>query len=855
MSELQVPDFRYASDFQNWVTELDDKQIQSWTAKDWNNMYEKLDAFVGNSAEIEDDVARVYPLYKGWEAENILEAKRQKFLDSPMNLACMAKLNSNYCPEKKQIELMRKMADDAAEKLVEEYRKTGVADLADINIPSVRNRDNSVWQDALATMDGIVYDQTQIPDKLYDNGQNINNYRSMIDISDKLDGGGLGGTNYAYRKPVVNFSRESLYGLQTGQHVGWHEFAHAHLQQPKDLGNAGKDILPVEKFGKDLEGFGEDFYKLMKYNNGYYVNMNRVNEVRNSRYSYMLTKRALHGYNGYDKQPMEWFSDYYANRAEHKFRELTGQKSEKSAQCVADFLARDANLRTPDKSFYANGKVNLVYGARGNMDLDAVEKNIRSSFKNARVRLKKNVHVTRTADGINVEVSSKYAIRKDIKRLESVNRVERAKRDQIKRGNDDALDPRKSERFRRRLARSAMDDVQTKTAENVAKLESRLAERGGRSVSHVPYQAVSQGLAEQSKIKAEAAKANAKFEAAVEDAVNQGVKEAEKSSAQAAEDATKLALKEQAKAAEKETAQAAEAAAARVAEKEAAEKAEKEAAKAAEKSATKSVLKEQAKNVAKKVGQGVVNTAKSAGNAALKANAAYDKAFDKIVEKGTEKINNSTVGKAYNKAAEKVAESKIGKGAAKVASQAAQKVATTTVGKAAGKVVAKTVGTAVGKSVLKKIPGVSAAAGAYFAYDRLKNGDWKGACGEMASGIAGCFPGLGTAASVAIDAGLAAKDIHQAVKESKNQTAQNKSNNQSQQKTSAKTAGTQTAQNKSTNTQQKKTAPKDLSKQIAQRTEQQLKDQKASQNSTQKTTQQTNVSANQIAQTQQNSRA
>ena len=71
----------------------------------------------------------------------------------------------------------------------------------------------------------------------------------------------------------------------------------------------------------------------------------------------------------------------------------------------------------------------------------------------------------------------------------------------------------------------------------------------------------------------------------------------------------------------------------------------------------------------------------------------------------------------------------------------------------------------VGKSVLKKIPLVSLGAGAYFAWDRIRNGDWKGACGELASGTLGCFPGLGTAASTAIDVSLAAKDISQVVTE------------------------------------------------------------------------------------------
>ena len=65
------------------------------------------------------------------------------------------------------------------------------------------------------------------------------------------------------------------------------------------------------------------------------------------------------------------------------------------------------------------------------------------------------------------------------------------------------------------------------------------------------------------------------------------------------------------------------------------------------------------------------------------------------------------------------------------------------------------------------------------------------------------FPGIGTAASVAIDVGLATNDINNAVKENKKQTAQ--------------------AQSKPKAQQQKKVAPKDLSKQVAERTEQKKK--------------------------------
>jgi hypothetical protein len=74
----------------------------------------------------------------------------------------------------------------------------------------------------------------------------------------------------------------------------------------------------------------------------------------------------------------------------------------------------------------------------------------------------------------------------------------------------------------------------------------------------------------------------------------------------------------------------------------------------------------------------------------------------------------------------------------------------------AGKLGAK----AAGKSLLKKIPGVSILAGLGFGAQRALQGDFVGAGGEVLSGVAGTVPGLGTAASVAIDAGLAARDLN-----------------------------------------------------------------------------------------------
>ena len=79
--------------------------------------------------------------------------------------------------------------------------------------------------------------------------------------------------------------------------------------------------------------------------------------------------------------------------------------------------------------------------------------------------------------------------------------------------------------------------------------------------------------------------------------------------------------------------------------------------------------------------------------------------------------------------------------------------------KVGGKFTGKAGAKLLGKSLLKKIPGIGLLAGVGFGLSRALKGDFAGAALELASGAASTIPGLGTAASVAIDAGLAARDV------------------------------------------------------------------------------------------------
>ena len=95
------------------------------------------------------------------------------------------------------------------------------------------------------------------------------------------------------------------------------------------------------------------------------------------------------------------------------------------------------------------------------------------------------------------------------------------------------------------------------------------------------------------------------------------------------------------------------------------------------------------------------------------------------------------------KTATKAAERGVAKEAVKVEEKAVEKVASKSLG----------------KSLLKKLPVIGLVAGGLFAAQRALSGDYAGASMELASGAASTIPGVGTAASLGIDAALAAKDL------------------------------------------------------------------------------------------------
>jgi len=128
-------------------------------------------------------------------------------------------------------------------------------------------------------------------------------------------------------------------------------------------------------------------------------------------------------------------------------------------------------------------------------------------------------------------------------------------------------------------------------------------------------------------------------------------------------------------------------------------------------------------------------------------------------------LGAETAGKAAETAAPAV--SKIAETAGKAAETAAPAVSkiAETAGKAAetaapaASKASKFLSKIGGKALVKKIPFIGLAAGLGFAANRAMKGDYLGAAMEAGSGILGTVPGIGTGASLAVDAALAAKDL------------------------------------------------------------------------------------------------
>ena len=99
---------------------------------------------------------------------------------------------------------------------------------------------------------------------------------------------------------------------------------------------------------------------------------------------------------------------------------------------------------------------------------------------------------------------------------------------------------------------------------------------------------------------------------------------------------------------------------------------------------------------------------------------------------------------------------------AEIAEEIGRKIAAMLAAKTAAKAATKGGSSGVSKYAAKSVPILGLAVGIGFGVWRYCKGDMAGAGLEVMSGAAACVPGTGTATSLAIDAGLIARDVYTA---------------------------------------------------------------------------------------------
>lgn len=344
MSEIDVPEFGEMRDFRNWANRLSDKEIQSWKTKDWLKMYENLDKIALRGTDIEQDYLK----------EGLI------------------KLYRNYRLEEADFRSMREVGKKIGHNLAEQNL---MVDLAGVNVKNqYTNGSREIFAEAA---DKAVYGTTLYPTS---QGTPLNDYKvsgSKIMVFDSEKELGLNGGAWKFDeyKSIVSISDATNNDVFATTPI--HESVHAQMQT---LRSGQKEAL--QKLGvRPQEAFSEDFYKLLQYNDKYYVS----NTTQTTLYSDLERKlesgeitakefdrlNSKQVFKGYAKQPLETQAEIIGVSAEHYYRQETGQLSERAARSFTDVFG------TPQFAKYnSNGGIDLTFQVQNKESVDNLIKTL-----------------------------------------------------------------------------------------------------------------------------------------------------------------------------------------------------------------------------------------------------------------------------------------------------------------------------------------------------------------------------------------------------------------------------------------------------------------------------------------------
>ena len=718
---LVVPDFDSMIEFRNWANDFDDNVVRQFSKKDWLKIYDKIEDFLKNNKNFDNlyqenktDFMKNSGINVSPEAlknpEIDLALKRIYFMEGEGGRG-LCLLNRNFTFEENDFQLIRKLGKEAGQIYAEH---NSIQTPLELGIKTKLNGTDKLLNET-RRMNGIVVAQTVYYDKLFEGKYPF----AKVVLDENMAHNGLAemyNNSFGLKLNPHKVREDAI-------HIGFHEGAHLHMQ----ASHVRQAQLLTEGI-KAVEGFDDDFYKLMQMNSLYYVSQQRAIRDLNPDLANYLTPNQMYSlslrhHNSYHKQPKEKFSELYGIEAERTYRRITKNYSERNAFLLNDVIKGLPMVGEPEYILKTEKGINLYYKSE-NLSPEMMEKTIKDRLANADDDFVEALNIEKTFDGcVKLEASSDWEFGKKLKKFMKTPAP---------------LPPMPSLSNEELKEKSAEDKgMNSKNAKSNLEVEkNQRVESAKNRVRSVIASVEGGGLGNVSESKL----------ALLVEAKSKEVHEAF-----AQIDYTEEIgdLKEQAK-----------------------QSIEKMQERLSVRGGNNEVKKKENKE-AKAKKNGVISKAKE-------ANDKFDNAIDRIIDKGSKKLNNTKVGKAYQKIEDKVLNSKAVKKAdgvkekalkwgkdkvlglfkSKNGAKAVSKTTTKTASKVATKTAAKVGGKAVMKSIVKKIPFVSVVAGVGFGVERCFKGEWAQAGGEVLSGVLGCFPGLGTAASVAVDAGLAASDIY-----------------------------------------------------------------------------------------------
>lgn len=724
---MRVPDFGSMVEFRDWARAFNEKEIRKFSKKDWLNIYDKIDEFVKNNKEFDKlyqeqaeefiKNSGINVSHEALEKPEINLAIKKRFFVEKEGGDGLSILNRNFAFDEEDFNLIRKLAKNAGEQYA---NRSNIQTPLEFELAIKQNSGNRVLSEA-QIMNTATISQTNYFEKVMEGNYPLTD----VKFDEHLLADAVAVAKSDALELVLN---PDALGENTILNV-FHESAHLHLQNIHS-----KQQNWLNEGVKAVGDFDDDFYKLMQRNLQYYIDPQRMARDIPPELNDMFSPKMVHHiklrtFNSYHKQPMEKFSQLYGVEAERVYRNITKNYSERNAVKFNNMIRCISEIGEPKKVAKTQQGVNLYYKS-DNISGEELEKIVKERLGNVDKNFAEMLNIEKMADGsVKFEVPSGWDFKKKLDKF--------------------LTDPMVN------ISLMGKDERKDKIMENEAKgnidkagkgedvIKSQRVESAKNRVRSVIASVEGGGLGNVSESKL----------ALLVEAKSKEVHEAF-----AQIDYTEEIgdLKEQAK-----------------------QSIEKMQERLSVRGGNNEVKKEENKE-AKAKKNGVISKAKE-------ANDKFDNAIDRIIDKGSKKLNNTKVGKAYQKIEDKVLNSKAVKKAdgvkekalkwgkdkvlglfkSKNGAKAVSKTTTKTASKVATKTAAKVGGKAVMKSIVKKIPFVSVVAGVGFGVERCFKGEWAQAGGEVLSGVLGCFPGLGTAASVAVDAGLAASDIYKENKSKK----------------------------------------------------------------------------------------